>query len=657
MADSSGAPVETVTVVGAGSMGHGIAQVFATNEYDVTLVDVDPDQLATATDRIAESLARLGEDPDTVMERLTTTTDQEDGLVGADLMVEAVPERIELKRDIFEAADRLLPPSAILATNTSTLPVTEMAEVTDHPERVVGMHFSNPVPLMEIVEVIRGEETSDEVLDTAVALSEAVGKTPVVVRKDVPGFILNRINYAFWSEALRVVDEGTHDFEAVDAANRRLGFPMGPFEVLDFAGIDVFYMVCEALQDRDVPVVISETHRDRVEADAYGMKSGRGFYDYPAPGEYSRVDIPMDRRYEYDPLQMIASAVNAAAWLLDEDVATKEAIDTSMEIGMNWPRGLFEFADEYGVDRIVDTLQRLYDETGREQYRPHDLLVEMVEEGRLGWATGEGFYDHDYDQETFGSVEYERQEFVAYVTFSRPEKRNAMDEGAWRGLRSALERAREDDAVRATVLRGSGGAFSAGDDIQEMLDWETVEEGKEFLSEVLLPAIEDLRTHPMPTISLVDGVATGAGCEMVLLSDMAVASSGSRFGQPEGKIGAFPPMWATYGVTNLGKKSVLELAMTSDLVTARKAEDIGLLNYVLDGDQATDVARELARSTTANAPGSNALIKSTWTGLEADLVDEWFEDAAEDLAEQLLSEEGRHGLAAFLNKETPRWER
>jgi enoyl-CoA hydratase/3-hydroxyacyl-CoA dehydrogenase len=324
---------------------------------------------------------------------------------------------------------------------------------------------------------------------------------------------------------------------------------------------------------------------------------------------------------------------------------------------MNWPRGPFELADEYGIDRLVDTLRTLYEETGREQYAPHDRLERMVDADRVGWASGEGFYEHDYEATTFGSVTYERREFVVYVTVSRPEKRNAMDEGAWRGLRSALERAREDDGVRVTILRGADGAFSAGDDIDEMLAWESVEEAKAFLRGVLLPAIEDLRTHPMPTISLVDGVATGAGCEMVLLSDMAVATAGSRFGQPEGKIGAFPPMWATYGVTNLGKKAVHELAMTGDLVTAEKARNVGLLNYVVDTGQAADVARELARSTTASAPGALERTKSTWADLEADLVNERFEEALDDLAEQLVSSEGRHGLSAFVNGESPDWER
>lgn len=657
MVNSDLGDVEAVTVIGAGSMGHGIAQVYATHGYEVTLVDIDERQLETARERIAQSLDRLGADVEAVMERLTTTSDQASGLSGADLMIEAVPERLELKKEVFETADRLLPSDSILATNTSTLPVAEIAEVTGSPERVVGMHFSNPVPLMEIVEVIRGEETSDAVTDAALSLSAAVDKTPVLVRKDVPGFILNRINYAFWSEALRVIDDGTHDFEAVDAAVRRLEFPMGPFEVLDFAGIDVFYMVCQALDERDVPVEISETHEERIEADAFGMKSGEGFYDYPAPGEYARVDISMDRRYEYDPYQMVASAVNAAAWLVDNDVATTEAIDKSMEIGMNWPRGLFEFADEYGIDRIVTTLQTLYEETGREQYKPHPLLERMVEEGRVGWSTGEGFYDYNYERETFESVTYERREFIAYITFGRPEKRNALDAGAWRGLQLALERAAETDGVRATILRGEGSAFSAGDDIGEMLTWDSVEDGQTFVEENLLPAIDALRTHPKPVLSLVEGAATGGGCELVLLSDLAVASPDSTFGLPEAKIGAFPPVGLTFGLTSLSKKRVLELAMTGDLISADEADQADLVNYAVGSGQAPDVVRELARNTTTSAPSSVEYIKSSWSALEESLVGDRFTESVEELPPQILSEEGRHGLEEFLNGARPRWNR
>lgn len=646
-----------VTVVGAGSMGHGIAQVFATAGYEVTLVDIAEDVLSDALENIEASLERLGEDPEAVLERITTTTDQAEGLADADVMVEAVPEDIELKEDVFTTADEVTHERAVLATNTSTLPITEIAAATDRPEQVVGMHFSNPVPLIELVEVIRGEETSDAVFAFTEALSEAVGKTPVLVEKDVPGFLLNRVNYAFWSEALRAVDSGVYEPETIDASVQRLGFPMGPFEVLDFAGVDVFYLVCQAMQDRGVPIQISETHEELVEAERYGMKTGVGFYEYPEAGTYARVDIPPEHRHEYNPYRMIASAVNVAAWLLENDVTTRDDIDKAMQIGMSWPRGPLEVADEYGIDRVVETLERLREETDWKQHEPHPRLEEMVEEGRLGVKTGQGFYAHPHDSETFGPVEYERRDYYAMVTLSRPDKLNALDEAAWRGFRAALERASEDEAVRATVVRGAGEAFCAGDDIAEMAGWETVDEGSEFFEEVALPAVEKFRTHPKPTIALVDGVATGMGCELVLLSDMAVAADGSRFGQPEATIGALPPIWLTHGVTGVGKKKLLELAMTGDLLSATEAEEIGLVNYAVSADQARDVARELARSTTASAPGSVASIKEIWHRMEDDLIAAWFAYAINELTERVQTEEGRHGLAAFLDDESPRWER
>ena len=647
--------VESVTVIGAGSMGHGIAQTFATSGYAVTLVDVDKEPLAKALENIKNSLERFDEDVETILNRIDTTTDRNEGLTDADVMVEAVPESMEIKEEVFSDADEVLPENAVLATNTSTLPVTEIATATDRPERVVGMHFSNPVPLMDIVEVISGEETSDDVFAFAEALSEDLEKSPVLVAKDVPGFILNRVNYAFWSEALRHVDEGDEDIEAIDAAVQRLDFPMGPFEVLDFAGIDVFYMVCQSMQKRGVPVHISDTHEECFETGRYGMKTGAGFYDYPEAGAYARIDLPLERRFEFDPYPLIASSVNAAAWLIDSDVSTAEDIDTAMEIGMSWPRGPLAFADEYGIDRIVSVLDGLYDKTGWEQYEPHSLLRDMVAASELGWETGSGFYEYSTEHESYGNVEYARTEFVATITFSRPEKMNAMDKATWQGLRSALERARNDATVRATILRGAGSAFSAGDDIAEMADWETVAESSEYYDEHVFPVLEEFRAHPTPTIALVNGTATGMGCELVLLSDMAVAASGSRFGQPEGTIGTIAPIWLAHGMTDVGTKKVMELAMTGDLVSSAEAADMGLVNYTVSAGQASDVARELARSTTASAPNSIEAIKAVRRDQEAELKSAWTDQAVDDFFELLQMDAAQHGLSAFLNNEPPRW--
>lgn len=617
----SPAELTSVTVVGAGSMGHGIAQVFATAGYEVTLVDISEELLVSATENIRRSLERLGEDSASVLDRIETTTDRAAGLRGADVMVEAVPEDIDIKEDVFEAADELLPEHAILATNTSTLPITEIAAATDRPERVVGMHFSNPVPLIELVEVVRGEKTDDEIAAVTISLSEALGKTPVLVKKDVPGFLLNRINYAFWSEALRSHDQNGLDTEAIDASIRRLGFPMGPFEVLDFAGVDVFYLVCQSMRDRGVPVRISETHEELFETERHGMKSGAGFYDYPEAGAYARVDIPPERRYEYDPYRMIAAAVNAAAWLLEAEVTTRDDVDKAMRIGMSWPRGPFELADEYGIDRIVEMLERLHGECGWEQYEPNRLLKRMVADGSVGIKSGDGFYDYadEHHRETYGTVEYERRGFYALITLSRPDRDNALDEAAWSGLEAALEHARDSDTVRATILRGAGDAFCTGVDADEIKEREDVDDVSTYFEEMVDPVIDSLHTHPKPVISLVDGVATGVGCELVLLSDMAIASERSRFGRPETDIGGDSPNWIARGATSVGKKKTMELAMTGNRFPANEAASFGLVNYAVSADQAADVARELARSTTASSPEALESVKRIWNDVEKDL--------------------------------------
>ncbi|MEF8841641.1 MAG: 3-hydroxyacyl-CoA dehydrogenase/enoyl-CoA hydratase family protein [Haloarculaceae archaeon] len=648
--------VDAVAVVGAGTMGHGIAQAFATSGYDVTLTDVDEGILSTAMERIEGSLRKLDvENPGAVLDGIETTTDDGAAYAGVDLVVEAVPEDVELKREVFGAADDLAPPGTVLATNTSTLPITEIAGATDRPERVVGMHFSNPVQLMPVVEVIRGERTSDDTFELAAAIGEDVGKTPILVERDVPGFLLNRINLRFWLEAVRQVDAGVQATEAVDAALRRIGLPMGPFEVLDFSGIDVATMAARSMRERGVDLHVPDLLAEKNEAGDHGMKTGEGFYEYPGAGEYSRVDIPRERRYEFDPKDLLAPAVNEAAWLLENDVTTVEGIDDAMQVGMNWPRGLLEIADEYGIDRLVETLERLRERSGWDEYEPHPMLRGMVEDGDAGLASGGGFYEHEYEHETFETVRYERREHTAWITLDRPESLNALDEPSWDGLVAALERAAADGDVRATILRGAGRAFCAGDDIAEILGWETTEDARETVEGTLGSAVHTLREHPKPVVAAVDGVANGGGCELVLLSDLAVAGEGSDFALPEARIGALPPIGLTYGRTSLGKKAIMELALTGEQLPASRAEEMGIVNYTVGSSQVEDVARELARSTTASGPESVAAIKELWAGMEDDLLDRWFDRALETLVERSQSEEATEGLEAFLDERSPSW--
>jgi 3-hydroxybutyryl-CoA dehydrogenase len=274
--------LEHVLVVGAGQMGGGIAQVVAASGRRVSLYDAAPGAIERGLAAVDKSLTRLaekgGSDPGEVLARIEPV----DGIVPADLMIEAVVENADVKRDIFRRADDLLPPAALLASNTSSIPITLLAAATSRPDRVIGMHFFNPVPLLNLVEVIRGLETSDETAKAITALATDLGKTPAEAR-DLPGFVSNRILMPFINEAAYALLEGVADPEAIDMV-ARLGFahPMGPLALADLIGLDTCVAIMEMLHEglgnpKYAPCPLL---RQYVQAGRLGRKSGRGFYTY-----------------------------------------------------------------------------------------------------------------------------------------------------------------------------------------------------------------------------------------------------------------------------------------------------------------------------------------------------------------------------------------
>jgi 3-hydroxybutyryl-CoA dehydrogenase len=277
---------EHVLVVGAGQMGGGIAQVVAASGRRVSLHDPFPGATDRAQDAMARSLVKLAErggpDPDEVLARIEPVDD----LVAADLMVEAVIEDAATKEDVFRRADETLPPEAILASNTSSIPISRLAAVTARPERVIGMHFFNPVPVLKLVEVIRGLQTSDETAAAVVALAEDLGKTPAEAR-DFPGFVSNRILMPFINEACYALMEGVAEAEAIDTI-AKLGFahPMGPLALADLIGLDTCVAIMEVLHEGlgDPRYAPCPLLRQYVQAGRLGRKSGRGFYEYYAEG-------------------------------------------------------------------------------------------------------------------------------------------------------------------------------------------------------------------------------------------------------------------------------------------------------------------------------------------------------------------------------------
>ncbi len=390
--------IKKAVVIGSGAMGHGITQLFALNGIEAIMVDINDEILAKAKEKIQWSLSKFVEkkrirleDASAAMERVTTTTSYEQGGKDIDIAIEAAPENIELKKSIFARLDSTAPEHAILASNTSTLSITEMGRATKRPNRVAGMHFFNPPMMMALVEVIKGEDTSQETIDALAQLAKKLGKTPVTVRKDVRGFIVNRILGAVFNEAFWAYKRGEATMEGIDASVKYTGgFPMGWFELGDFVGLDIAYEVgrilYEAYGERLKPC--TDIIEPLVKEKKLGQKTGAGFYDWTK----GRPRIPFNLLDEYDVDRSWAVAVNEAAWLINDDAANSADVDTAMKLGTYWPSGPCEYADRTGLEVILNKLKELYDNYGMEMYKPCPMLEDYVNKGWTGKKVGKGFY-------------------------------------------------------------------------------------------------------------------------------------------------------------------------------------------------------------------------------------------------------------------------
>ncbi|WP_410767484.1 3-hydroxyacyl-CoA dehydrogenase/enoyl-CoA hydratase family protein [Haloferax sp. DFSO60] len=587
--------IESLAVVGAGSMGHGIAEVAAMAGYDVVMRDIEPDIVESGYDQIEWSLNKLAEkgqldeEPEAVLGRIETTTDLAAAVESVDLVIEAAPEDLEIKREIFADADAASEPETVIATNTSSLRVSDIAEATDRPDRCCGLHFFNPPVKMDLVEVVSGEQTNDAVAKAAYEFVESIEKTPILVRKDVPQFVVNNVLTPFMGEAAWMLDEEAASISEMDAAMTfHRGYPMGPFELNDFGGLDIFAHTREQWNDP-----VPESVQSRVEAGDLGRKTGRGFYEYE---DSKGADYAPDQGAGVDTVRIEARMINEAAKLVGDGVADPEDIDVGMRLGGGLPEGTCRTADKLGLDVVLRKLRELYEATGAKRYEPAEYLVELVNAGHTGEDAGRGFYDYA-DGGPYHYISHElTDDGRLNVLFDREERLNAFSTDMFDELQRVLETV-NDEEVSVVVFEGAGDrAFSAGADITGFTTAEPTE--LMYVDE----AIQAVYEFPRPTVAKIDGFCLGAGMEITLACDIRIATEGSTLGSPEINLGLIPGGGGTQRLVRLlGEPRTKELVFTGEPISAQKAADWGILNRAVPEDEfESDVEQTV--SNIANGP-------------------------------------------------------
>ena len=376
--------IKNITVIGSGIMGHGIAQVSAMAGYNVVLRDIEQPFLDKAMEKIKWSLDKLvskekisENERDEIFSRIKPIVDLKDAVNDCDLVIEAVPEIMELKKKVYAELDKVASDQVVFASNTSTLPITEIANTISRPKKFIGIHFFNPPQLMKLVEVIPGQETSDDVTNLTIKFVKSVNKIPVTCRKDVPGFIVNRLFIPLVHEACYVMERQKIQQTEIDSAVKfRLGFPMGIFELADFTGLDVIHKATVEMHVRDKKVISPHpTIEQLFNEKKLGQKSGEGFYKY-SDDKYERIPLSEELAKKCDPIQIIANILNNAAWLVTNNASDIDEIEKAASLGLGLKKPLFETAKEIGMQKIVEELKKLSNKHGA-FYEPDPLLLSM----------------------------------------------------------------------------------------------------------------------------------------------------------------------------------------------------------------------------------------------------------------------------------------
>jgi enoyl-CoA hydratase / 3-hydroxyacyl-CoA dehydrogenase len=658
-------------VVGAGTMGGQIAQTIAASGIPVVLKDIKQELVdagLTEARNVTQGQVgklvekgKLSEDEgaaqvDEIVGRIAGTTTYE-GFGDVDFVIEAVPEIMELKQRVFGELDAVTPGHAILASNTSSLSISEIGDATLRPDKVVGFHYFYPAAVMPLIEIVEGDDTSSETVEVALNFAQTIKKQPITCA-EVPGFVVNRILNSAVCEIWRAQHEGSLSIKQIDegvgAANVA---PMGPFMLVDLLGLDTVLHVAEHLHESyGDRFFVSPAMKRLVGEGKLGAKTGSdGFYSNGQPNVEGEGEPDSEALAELWAIK----ALREALLLLEEGVSTVREIDLGLMAGagLDPRRGLlppFWRADAEGLDVALEKMERLEEQHGSARFGVPVTLRRLVAQGRLGMKSGQGFYawpqPDEGDQRDTVKLETRGDVAIAWLANA---PMNAISPQVIEDLGAVWEKVTGEEQVRALVIASSiPVVFSAGADIKAFTQMDEAK-GRDLIhsGHALL---RDLGRSRVSTIAAVNSIAFGGGCELAMACDFRISAESAIFGQPEIKLGIIPGFGGTQRLPRLvGESKALEMNLTGDAITAGDAYEHGLVDRVVPDHELLDTALLWARKLAAQAPLAVERIKQV-SG--AGDLDEGIEAEKEGFAAVFATEDAQEGIGAFLGKRTPRWQ-
>jgi enoyl-CoA hydratase / 3-hydroxyacyl-CoA dehydrogenase len=617
--------IQNVVILGSGNMGSGIAQAASTAGYRVHMVDTKQELVEAGFQRIRAPLQKRVDsgkmaqaEVDRIVGGIHGTTDIESAVKDADLVIEAVFEEFKVKEDVFRRVATAAPKTCIVATNTSSLSVTQLAHAFGDATRFGGLHFFNPAAVNKLVEVVRGQGTSPETFQALWDFALRLGKVPIET-KDSFGFCVNRFFVPFLNESCRLLEEGVADAATIDAAaNEALGTGMGPIALMNFTGIPIAYHAQETLHQAFgkfyAPSALLRKH--------FESKQPFQITGTPDPAKFAVVQE-----------RLLGVLFGIATHLVEEGVATREATEKGAQLGLRWATGPFSLMNKVGTPVALRHVRAVHQSWG-DAFRVPPTLEDVA--GRGGaW--------------TIRNVLLEVHDRVAIITIDRPEALNALNPKVLRELEEAIDRVEADRNVRAVVLTGSGNAFVAGADIKTMANQSAVESlGMTQLGQRVMRKLELMMK---PVVAAVNGYALGGGCELAISCDIILASENARFALPEVGLGIHPGFGGTQRLPRLiGPHRAKELIFTGDQFNARQAEKIGLVNKVVPPADLLPEALRIAKRIAEMAPLAVGLAKDAVNrGLETDMDSAIALETA-SVTLTFATQDQKEGMKAFLEK-------